>query len=102
MECPYCGVELIYDDEYGTGLPESWSGTAGCGIHYPSTYKKLGDIYKCPNYEGFEDLDEAKVYQEQTEDQKDRILEEICCDSSCCNGFFYTDLSENLYEGYPC
>lgn len=83
MECPYCGAELIYDDYYGTGRQEYFYGTAGNGIYYPSTFKKLGDIYKCPNRDGFEDSDE-------------------CCESAEFNGFFYTDEREDLHEGYPC
>ena len=59
MECPYCGAELIYDDYYGMGRQESYYGTSGNGIHYPSTFIKLGDIYKCPNSEGFEDSEEC-------------------------------------------
>lgn len=83
MECPYCGAELICDDYYGTGTQEHFYGTAANGIYYPSTFKKLGDIYKCPNTDGFEDSDE-------------------CCESAVFNGYFYTDERENLYEGYPC
>lgn len=84
MECPYCGAELMYNDYYGTGLQEYYYGTAGNGIYYPSTFKKIGDIYKCPNSDGFEEDD--------TE----------CCKSNIFNGYFYTDLNGNLHEGYPC
>lgn len=30
------------------------------------------------------------------------IFECDCEESSVFNGYFYTDSSENLYEGYPC
>lgn len=101
MECPYCGAELVWEDSYNSGFPESWSGTAGNGLHYPSTYKKLGDIFRCPNFEGFEDLEEAREYQKEY-GQDDSALEDIICNSSIFNGFFYTDLYGSLYEGYPC
>ena len=65
MECPYCGAELICTDHYGTGLPENYYGTAANGIYYPSTYKKQGDIYKCPHSEGFEDIEEAIQYAKE-------------------------------------
>ena len=102
MECPYCGAELICTDHYGTGRQEYYYGTAGNGIYYPSTYQKQGDIYKCPNSEGFEDLEEAQRYKDNNEELKDVPVEEICCDSNCFNGNFYTDLNEELHEGYPC
>lgn len=70
MECPYCGSELEWDDTYGTSEY----------ILYGNEKFKNGDIYKCPNREGVEEI----------------------CDSSCFNGFFYTDKQENLHEGYPC
>ena len=71
--CPYCDSDLTYRDEYFTGRPESFYGTASNGIHYPSTKKHLGDIYKCVN-------DECEAYDQH----------------------FYTDTNENLFEGYPC
>lgn len=102
MECPYCGAELICIDHYGTGRQEYYYGTAGNGLYYPSTYQKQGDIYKCPNSDGFEDLDEAKSYLREHSDLEVTSLEEVCCDSSCFNGHFYTDNNDELYEGYPC
>jgi len=102
MECPYCGAELIQIDVYGTGRHEYYYGTAANGIHYPSTWKQLGEIYKCPNREGFDDLDEAKSYQETEEDPTDLELEDVVCCSNAFNGYFYTDEQCNLMEGYPC
>lgn len=37
MNCPYCDVELVWDDYFG-----KWNGHA---------IDKRGDIYKCPNDE---------------------------------------------------
>jgi hypothetical protein len=111
MECPYCGAELICTDHYGTGRQEHYYGTAANGLYYPSTYQKQGDIYKCPNSEGYEDVeilkeglglnndDELEKYM-VSENIKD--WEDICCESGCFNGNFYTDSNEELYEGYPC
>jgi hypothetical protein len=73
VECPYCGEELRYQDEYFKGRLESFSGTAGCGLYYPSTKVHLGDIYKCKN-------EECEAYEQH----------------------FYTDTQDNLKEGYPC
>lgn len=101
MECPYCGAELIWDDTYGTGRPEYYSGTAACGLHYPSTWHKLGDIYKCPNCDGFDNEDEAITYAKENNIRYDN-WEDIVCESNCFNGDFYTDEQENLHEGYPC
>lgn len=72
MNCPYCDCDLTYQDEYFSGLPESFYGTAGNGIHYPSTKKHLGDIYKCKN-------EDCEAYDEH----------------------FYT-VNNDLREGYPC
>ena len=102
MECPHCGADLAHDGEYGTGSHESFYGTAGNGIYYPSTYKRLGNIFYCTNREGFDDLENAMVYQITTEDQKELLPEDVVCKSSIFNGFFYTDSKDNLHEGYPC
>ena len=38
MECPYCGIELEYEDYFGRYLGnDNWD--------------KKGEIYKCPNEE---------------------------------------------------
>lgn len=73
MNCPYCNEELQFHDEYYTGRPENYYGTAGNGIYYPSTKKHLGDIFKCKN-------EECEYY----------------------DTFFYTDTNDNLNEGFPC
>lgn len=97
MECPYCGAELIQTDTYGkTRYSEHY------WIYPHSWIERTGDIYKCPNSEGFEDLDEAKMYQESTGDQKELVPEDVICDSQMFNGYFYTDKHDNLHEGYPC
>lgn len=71
--CPYCENDLSYRDEYFSGRPENFYGTAANGIHYPSTKKHLGNIYKCVN----EDCEQFDQY-------------------------FYTNVSGDLKEGYPC
>lgn len=107
MECPYCGSELKYDGEYYTGIPGRYvNGSAPSPIGYysepSSNYKVLGEIYKCPNSEGFQDEDEAIEYA------KNNGIEftdpsEIVCDSNShrVSGSFYTENNE-LKEGYPC
>ena len=108
MECPYCGAELICEDSYGRGMRESFYGTAGNGIHYPSTYEHLGDIYSCPHHEGFESEEEALEYLKTTNETLESLgiesWEEVCCDSCChsVSGSFYTDSRDELHEGYPC
>lgn len=97
MDCPYCGTELKYHDYYGQKIR-----TEHYYIHHQSWIEKTGDIYKCPNYEGFDDLGEAKKYQDSHPDTKDLLLEEVTCDSYAFNGFFYTDSAGELKEGYPC
>jgi hypothetical protein len=110
MECPYCGAELILDDHYGTGRQAYHYGTAANGICYPSTYKKLGDIYKCPRVNGFESYNDVLEYLDLNENEFEHYLydhgyeswEDICCESNAFNGHFYTDENDNLHEGYPC
>ena len=110
MECPYCGAELRCEDHYGTGRQEYFYGTAGNGIYYPSTYKKLGNIYRCPNVDGFSTYEEVIEYIDGNEDSLEEYCnqhgalswDEVVCDSNDFNGLFYTDSSGNLHEGYPC
>lgn len=71
--CPYCEGDLSYEDEYYSGRPERFYGTASNGIYYPSTKVHLGDIFKCRN-------EECEEYQKH----------------------FYTDKHGHLHEGYPC
>jgi len=101
MECPYCGAELRCEDHYGTGRQEYFYGTAGNGIYYPSTYKKLGDIYRCQNSYGFNTEKEALEYAKENNIEISD-WQDIVCESDCFNGLFYTDSSGNLHEGYPC
>ncbi|KLA04837.1 hypothetical protein B4086_5795 [Bacillus cereus] len=95
MECPHCGAELEYASYWYRG------------IYGTETYHKLGDIYKCPNFEGFEDKEEAKAYVETNnlevgEGKEVETIDEVSCESFSFNGFFYTDEQDNLHEGYPC
>ena len=115
MECPYCGVELEWEDSYGTRDYISYGDSNG----------KSGDIYRCPNHEGFQTIEEATNYilcysnkENETLNQEElnkvireylfefglHDLIEVCCDSytHSVSGSFYTDKQENLHEGYPC
>lgn len=103
MECIYCGAELELYDSYGNRDY----------ICYGDSTGKRGDIYKCPNHNGFEFIEDAMAYIDVNEmHQLEEYLKsnnmeswgEIACDSSChsVSGSFYTDNQENLHEGYPC
>ena len=89
MECPYCNAELEWEDSYGTAEY----------IIYGNEKYKNGDIYKCPNHEGFETKEEALSYDDTCEED---IWEYIACESGVFNGYFYTDKQGDLHEGYPC
>ncbi|WP_125154408.1 hypothetical protein [Clostridium rectalis] len=93
MECLYCNAELEWQDSYGNYDY----------ICHGDINGKAGDIYRCPNCEGFDDKETAIQYAKDN-DIGYQDWEEICCDSnyhSVCGGF-YTDKQENLYEGYLC
>jgi len=96
MECTYCNVELIHEDVYGKYLNDPQY----CEIH--------GQIYRCPNANGFDTKEEVDEYLQTTEQTlKDfdcDSWEELVCDSAThhVEGSFYTDRQDNLYEGYPC
>lgn len=97
MECPYCGSELIYTDYYGkTKYSEYY------WIYPRSWIEKEGDIFKCQNSEGFEDLELAQEYKDKNDEFSEYNVENVCCNSSCFNGNFYTDSRDELHEGYPC
>lgn len=95
MECPYCHHELRYDGPYGR-----------FAAHQDE--KKMGEIYRCPNHEGFESEEDAMKYLESEgrtlESEGYSSWEEAACWSSThsVSGSFYTDLNENLHDGYPC
>lgn len=96
MECPYCDAELVYHDYYGKRDHNTLSGI-----------RRTGDIFKCPNHEGFDTQEEAEEYALNAgyatgEDLNKEGWEEIVCDSAIFNGCFYTDANDNLREGYPC
>ena len=92
MECPTCGVELIDHDYYGKTDHNTMSGI-----------RKIGDIYKCPNSEGFEEKEDAIAYAKDNGiEYEDDNWEDIVCESAVDNGFFHTDRNDNLKEGYPC
>ena len=101
MECPYCGAELNCTDTYGRTV------YADHYYIYPQSWiEKQGDIYECPNSEGFETKRESEAYlhyiKETLESLGVQFLEEVVCDSAINNGHFYTDSRDDLHEGYPC
>ena len=98
MECPYCGVEMNCSDYYGkTKHSEHY------WIYPHSWIEKEGDIYKCPNCEGFEEKDQAIEYAKDNNiEYNEDEWEYIVCESGIFNGYFYTDRNGNLHEGYPC
>ena len=93
MECPHCNAELEWEDSYGN---KDY-------IIYGNQNGKMGDIYRCPNHEGFNSKEEAIEYAEMVGLEYED-WEEIVCQSSCnsISGSFYIDKQGNLYEGYPC
>lgn len=92
-ECPYCGAELEQTDSYGNKEY----------IIYDNQKGKQGDIFSCPNRDGFSSEEEAKKYAEENSIEYSS-WEEICCESNSHNvsGSFYTDKDGNLHNGYPC
>lgn len=97
MECTYCNAEMTYEGPYGKG-------NMAAQEKYGYGWQKIGDIYRCPNHEGFESKEEEDEYIELVGEFSDQEGESICCDSSTHNvsGSFYTDSNGNLREGYPC
>jgi hypothetical protein len=95
MNCTFCGSEMDYNGPYGR-----------FAAHQDG--KKIGDIYKCPNAEGFQSEDEALEYLQSSgqtlEENGWASWEEIVCWSSVhhVSGSFYTDEGGDLHEGYPC
>lgn len=91
MECTYCGHGLEVVDYYGR-------------ICAHQDGKKLGDILKCPNHEGFDSEEDARRFDPEYNPGAGDDWQEIVCDSSChhVSGSFYTDEGGNLHEGYPC
>lgn len=89
MYCPYCGAKLEHNDVYGSGRPKS-------------TWVKTGDIYVCPNREGFDNIDDATMYLIKNNNTEEST-EDVVCDSAMFDGFFYVVGNTNvLKEGYPC
>ena len=94
-------MENNWVDTYGTGKPEYYYGTAANGLYYPSTWEQLGIIYQCPNIDGFEPKEDAILYADENNIEYND-WRDIICNSSCFNGYFYSDKNEELHEGYPC
>lgn len=97
MECPNCGAELICTDYYGRGNHAAYE-------KYGYGWTKLGDIYTCPNREGFED--EADCMEYISAGGIDETLSSMDWNSwedGCCSDTgYYTDQDGDLHEGYPC
>ncbi|MGF2714283.1 hypothetical protein ACQUY5_18665 [Bacillus cereus] len=96
MECPYCGGSLDYNTTWYTGL------------YGREDYHERGIVYKCPNWQKFNDEEERQAYIEKNKiqvgkDQEFESVEEVICKShNECNGDFYTDGSAELIQGNPC
>lgn len=98
MKCPYCEGELECIDYYGKrriaenywDKPQSW-------------IEKEGDIYICLNSKGFNNKEQAIEYAKQNNIKFNKEgWKEITCESSTFEGYFHTDKSGNISEGYPC
>lgn len=97
MNCPYCGEELIQEDSFG--ILEYIRGNDKNG--------KRGDIYFCPNREGFTDKESADEYLKSIDETYESIgitdFDELKCENSKGNGFYYCYVnSDEIREGYPC
>jgi hypothetical protein len=108
MRCPYCNSDLIYEEEYYRGKPgRNVNGSQPYPIGYysepSSNYKVLGEIFRCPNANGFEDESEAIEYAKNNDIEYSEVSE-IVCESNCHHvcGSFYTDEDGNLHNGFPC
>lgn len=97
-ECFYCGSELDHEDTWGVGA------------HWVRDNNPEGEIYRCPNHDGFENEEEAIDYMVELggtimmEEFGWSSWKDIVCDSNThhVSGMFYTDRSGSLKEGYPC
>jgi len=105
MECPECGAELLYHDYFGQG-------NLSAQEKYGYGFTKKGDIYQCPNHEGFETEEDFEAYLNFANPEDPWRMFHDCgwdkwedgfCESSSHNGHYYTYENDNtLHEGYPC
>lgn len=63
-ECLHCQSQLIWSDSFGRG-------NMAAQEKYGYGWCKSGDIYYCPNHEGFSDEHSAMKYVEGCQDQED-------------------------------
>ncbi len=92
-ECIYCGAGLTYED------------TWGAGPYWICNNDPEGEIYRCPNHNGFDTEEVALEYVvDFGADPYEGSWEDVVCDSSChhVSGMFHTDRSGELKEDYPC
>lgn len=101
-ECPHCQSQLIWSDSFGRG-------NMAAQEKYRYGWCKSGDIYYCPNHEGFSDEHSAMKYVAGCQDQEDILTgkmawEDVVCESAVhyVSGSFYTYGDGELHEGYPC
>jgi hypothetical protein len=97
MKCPYCESEMVHEDSFGT--LDYINGRNRDG--------KRGDIFYCPNRNGFENEETLTVYLNTIGESIESIgvdsWEEIECLNERGNGFYYCYVGEDiLREGYPC
>ena len=77
-ECIYCGAELQYEDTWGVGA------------YWQQDNNPEGEIYRCPNHDGFEEEQEVVDYLKQ-ENQYDAFFtkhfswDEVMCESNIHN-----------------
>lgn len=75
-------------------------------IIYGDQSGKVGDIFECPHFDGFEETSEAKSYLNDKGESLESLgitsYEEVICENGQGGRHYYTDLSGNLNEGYPC
>ena len=97
MECPNCGCELHFSSSFGNRDY----------IVYGDQSGKVGEIFECPNHDGFEDdPNEAQKYLEKRGETLESLgltsIEEVVCENGQGGRHYYTDKSGYLHEGYPC
>lgn len=101
-ECPYCNAELIWEDSFGVGNITAQE-------KYGYGWNKIGNIYRCPNHEGFQHESEAMEYLNESATTFSDLgiisWEEMVCESNVHHvygSFYYYGDGGDLNCGYPC